>query len=166
MAETPHDCSATKLILLGCVKKKHGKGAAVKDLYSSVLWKYRRAYAVAHRNGASVPWFILSAKHGVLRPDDWIEPYDVTLNAMKRPQLERWAQQVSQELLDILRFYGLQQRVIEIHAGKNYADYGVQQHLERAGATVLRPLAHVVGQGVQYQWYQRHAKECPLAAAT
>ena len=61
------------IILVGCVKKKLGSDRVIpaKDLYISRLYECRRAYA--ERYGC--PWYILSAKYGLLDPDtkiDWI----------------------------------------------------------------------------------------------
>jgi len=39
-------------------------------------------------------WFILSAKHGLLSPDDVIEPYEKTLNRMRVTERQSWAKQV------------------------------------------------------------------------
>jgi len=38
--------------------------------------------------------FILSAKYGLLSPDDLIEPYELTLKKMKTAERRAWAQKV------------------------------------------------------------------------
>ena len=54
------------------------------------------------------------------------------------------------------KFQRWMEKTIEIHAGKPYAEYGLEKGLREAGAVVRRPLAHVVGMGVQYAWYRDH----------
>lgn len=62
-----------KITLIQCTDSKRPEPAAAKDLYDeSKLFRKMRAYAEAK----DCPWAILSAKHGLLRPDTHIEPYD------------------------------------------------------------------------------------------
>ena len=44
------------------------------------------------------PWFILSAKHGLLPPDHKIDPYDETLCTMLEPDRKKWAERVLSDL--------------------------------------------------------------------
>ena len=57
---------------MACVKSKGTRLAAAKDLYISALFRKERAYAEC----AGVPWFILSAEHGLVEPDEWLAPYE------------------------------------------------------------------------------------------
>jgi hypothetical protein len=43
-----------------------------KDLCISALFRKERAYTAR----AAVPWFILSAEHGLVAPDEWLAPYE------------------------------------------------------------------------------------------
>ena len=67
--------TTSRVVLLGCVKLKLEHRAPAKDLYVSPLWNRRRAYAEA----AGCPWLILSAKYGLLDPEQLVAPYDVAL---------------------------------------------------------------------------------------
>jgi hypothetical protein len=60
------------IVLVACVKSKETRPAAAKDLYISALFRKERAYA----DCAGVPWFILSAEHGLVAPDEWLAPYE------------------------------------------------------------------------------------------
>ncbi len=135
------------LILVGCVKSKLNYRNSAKDLYNSPLWRCRRAYA----EQAGVPWYILSAKHGLLTPKTRIAPYDSTLADLPAAQRRTWSARVVNDLTE--KVSGLQGKVIEIHAGKLYVDYGLEDGLRKAGALVRRPLAHVSGIGPQRRWY-------------
>lgn len=44
------------------------------------------------------PWFILSAKHGLLDPERMTEPYDKTLNTMGAVERREWAETVMDAL--------------------------------------------------------------------
>ena len=150
-----HDCAITDLILVGCVKGKRHQAAPARDLYTSTAWKYRRQYAELHGR----PWFILSAKHGLLHPDTRIEPYDLALAALPAPKRREWSSHVLDNL--VTKVPDLRGKSIEVHAGKDYVGYGLEDGLREAGAVVRRPLAHVVGQGRQHLWYQEHMATCP-----
>ena len=144
----------TKLILVGCVKSKCGAPSAARDLYDSPLWRCRRAYA--ERSG--VPWYILSARHGLLAPETVIAPYDLALTDLRAADRRVWSRRVLDDLA--AKAPALRGTTIEMHAGKAYADYGLKDGLHQAGAEVYRPLAHMAGIGAQCAWYAeriRHA---------
>lgn len=65
------------LVLVGCVKKKLDRPAPARDLYVSDLFEKQHSYA--ERTG--VPWFVLSAEHGLVTPDQVLAPYDLQLSA-------------------------------------------------------------------------------------
>lgn len=54
--------------------------------------------ARAYVESAGGRWFILSAKHGLLTPDDWVEPYNLTLADLRAPARRAWAQRVLHSL--------------------------------------------------------------------
>ena len=66
-----------------------------RDLYTSDWFLKASSYAVKNSNR----WFILSAKYGLLDPDDVIEPYDKTLNNMPVKARRDWAVKVLDELI-------------------------------------------------------------------
>ena len=142
--------TATDLILVGCVKSKIETDAAVraKDLYASPLWRCRREYA--ERFGGS--WYILSAKHHLLNPEEKIETYDSTMTGKKLSERSDWSDEVWEGLAG--KFPDLRGKVVEIHAGKSYAESGLEKKLREAGAIVHRPLERVRGVELQCAWYR------------
>lgn len=136
-----------QIVLVGCVKKKQGCKSLAKNLYISPLWNFRRAYA--ERLGCS--WYILSAKYGLLVPDDEIEPYDLTLNELPATRCRKWSWQVLDELA--AKESVLKGKKIEIHAGKPYVEFGLDEGLRKAGAVVHRPLKGYRF-GPQLKWYK------------
>ena len=134
-----------RVLLLGCVKGKGPRPAPARDLYTSDLFRKRRAYAVA----AGHPWFILSALHGLVAPDDVLEPYDMALAKQPAAYRVTWGQQVMEALERRLRpLTGL---TFEVHAGAPYVE-AIRGQLEAHGARVVWPL-HGLTQGQQLSWY-------------
>jgi len=77
-----------------------------RDLFLLELFRRYRAYAIADADR----WYILSAKHGLLDPDQVIAPYECTLNAMSAQELRDSATRVQPQLqksrLQISAFLG------------------------------------------------------------
>lgn len=102
------------VILVGCVKLKRQTPSLAKDLYASPLWRARRQYAEA----SGRPWLILSAKHGLLDPNERVRPYDLALGALPAPERRAWGQRVVAQLHGRLGL--LQGATFELHAGAAY----------------------------------------------
>lgn len=75
-----------RLLLLGCVKTKGPSAAPARDLYTSDLFDKRRRYAEA----SGLPWYVLSALHGLVLPHQVLEPYDMALKDQPRSYRTRW----------------------------------------------------------------------------
>ena len=137
-----------RVVLLGCVKHKLDHPAPAKSLYVSPLWLGRRAYAQASGN----PWLILSAKHGLLDPDQQIAPYDVALRELDAIARGRWGDRVIAALLE--RYGALDGITFEIHAGAAYR-HAITPALTTLGASVDAPLSRLT-MGRQLSWYRTH----------
>src|SRR5690606_16480507 len=83
-----------RIFLVSCVGRKRAQEAPAADLYTST-W-FIKARAFVERTGG--PWFILSAEHGLLRPEQIIGPYDRTLNRMSADQRQSWAALVKTQM--------------------------------------------------------------------
>jgi len=141
--------SVSDVILIGCVKKKLTTPAAAKDLYTSPLFCKGRAYA----ERADVPWFILSAEHGLVRPDEDLAPYDLQLSNTPREYRRGWGVRVVADL--VAAADGLAGKSIEVHAGSAYSD-AIRPHLIELGAFVFEPLAGLK-LGPRLAWYGAEA---------
>ena len=84
------------IALVSCVKSKAPGPCAAKDLYTSALFRYMRAYAEGHADR----WFILSAKHGLVDPESTISAYEQTLNNMSAQLRREWAERVYQQMAE------------------------------------------------------------------
>jgi len=136
----------SRLLLIGCVKGKRKGTWPARELYVSELFSRRRHYAEV----AGCSWFILSAKHGLVAPDQPIEWYDRTLSDVGADERRRWSESVLKQLDVIVG--SMDGTVIEVHAGKAYRDFGLVQGLTNRGALVAVPTAHL-GLGQQLAWY-------------
>jgi hypothetical protein len=136
------------VLLLGCVKGKESSPQKAKDLYVSDLFNKRRRYAEQR----SLPWFVLSAEHGLLRQDDWVAPYDVELKAQPASYRRAWGAWVIERLRrELGELAGVR---LEIHAGDAYAEPLIEP-ARAAGAILIRPLQGL-RQGEQLAWYLAH----------
>ena len=144
---------ANKIILVSCVSKKLSKPAPAKDLYQSSWFKKARAYAEIEGD----QWFVLSAKHGLLLPDEVIEPYDISLSKMPHVERVRWADLVGSQLsyVDLLGDFTFQSEV-QLLAGQMYRRYLIPW-LEQSGFTVTVPMKGL-GIGQQLRWLMERVK--------
>lgn len=142
----PHGASRRPpitLYLIACAAKKHDAAMPAGDIYVSDLFSKSRAYVESQ----GAPWLILSAEHGLLRPDAVIEPYNVTLNDMRAPERRAWAARVFEQMAELQLRPG--DRVIFL-AGRKYRDDLIPM-LEAQGVQVEVPMLGL-GIGHQKQW--------------
>jgi hypothetical protein len=132
--------------LVACSLRKSDRPLPARELYVSPLFRAARAYA-EWRYGPE-RWLILSARHGLVQPDQVLAPYDLSLRRLTTAERQAWGDQVAVELTD--RFPA--GTVLWFHAGGLYraAIAPVVAHRVRA------PLAGL-GIGQQLAWYRRHS---------
>lgn len=118
--------------LVACSKLKLEHPCPAVELYSrSALFKKASEYASANYGN----WYILSAKYGLIYPNDLIEPYDVSLNKMKKAEREIWAQNV----IEVIKQKIPIENTIYFHCGKLYR-HPIIEMLERDGYKTEVPL--------------------------
>jgi hypothetical protein len=100
-------------VLISCAAQKLPYKATAQDLYTSPPFKKSLHYA---RSLKPDHIFILSAKYGLLRLDQVIEPYDVTLNDMPAAEIRRWSWHVLDQLRALIDLHN--DRVIFLAGGK------------------------------------------------
>jgi len=145
------------VVLIGCVKTKQASAAPAAELYVSPLFEGRREYA--RRTG--MPWYVLSAKHGLLSPDDIIGPYDVYLGAQSRGYQQAWGEFAAAQLDE--HQPGLRGQTVEIHAGSAYVE-AVRGPLTRRGIMISVPLDSLE-LGRQLSWYRSRVRTTAARAA-
>jgi len=131
--------------LVSCVGKKADSAVRAADLYQSPWFLKARRYAEAGHDR----WWVLSALHGLVAPDEIVAPYEKTLNRLPAADRRAWASGVLHQLDDELHPAS---RVVFL-AGLRY-----REHLEAAlldrGHRVEVPMRGM-GIGHQLQWLTR-----------
>ena len=135
--------------LISCTKSKQDYECAAYEMYSTSDL-FRKAYCYALNTYDFVA--ILSAKYGLLFPDDIIKPYDLTLNTMRSQQRKEWAKTVFYQMQNRLRLEDFDK--IFFHAGKKYREHLIPK-LENIGIQCEIPLQHL-SIGKQKEWYKQH----------
>ncbi len=100
--------------LVACCKQKLAGPAPARQVYTSALFRKASGYCEARYDS----WFILSAKHGLVAPDQTIEPYDCTLPRQKRTDRRAWGLRVVEQIKE----RGLERATFFFHAGRAYAE--------------------------------------------
>lgn len=129
--------SRKRIGLVGCVKSKMGHAAQARYLYTSPLFTGRRRWV----EQSCECWFVLSAKYGLVAPEQVLEPYDQTLTRMSRAERRTWAGAAVAALRNQL--HDLRTCTFEIHAGAAYFDFGLRDGLVADGAAVEIPSQHL-----------------------
>jgi hypothetical protein len=128
--------------LVSCVSLKRAEPARAKDLYISPWFHLARAYIEA----TGCPWFILSAKYGMVAPDQMIAPYQQTLNSMSASERREWATRVRTQMAQELP---IASRIV-VFAGLRYRENLIDYLWQRA--PVIEIPMEGLGIGKQLQW--------------
>jgi hypothetical protein len=99
--------------IVACSKSKLPHAAAAADLYQGELFRLSKAEVIA----TCADWCILSAKYGVVLPDQVIEPYEQALRGMTVSARVEWALQVD---ADLARLFGREDVLYVVYAGVSY----------------------------------------------
>lgn len=125
-----YDTGIRRVVIAQCTASKRTEPAAARDLYDeSAYFRRQREYAEARGD----TWFIQSAKHGLLDPDETVAPYNKHAKNVDDP--DEWAEQIAAELASTTPT----DAVVEILGGKAYAD-PLTPALEARGFDVVEPL--------------------------
>ena len=137
-----------RLYLVSCVGKKGNRPVPAKDLYRSTWFKLARAWV--EREAA--PWFILSAKHGLVDPDAVIAPYDETLNKMPVAARRDWSERVKSQVVKSIPNGG----EIVIFAGRRYREF-IEKPLRTHFTSVVVPMEGL-RIGEQLRWLKNGSR--------
>lgn len=130
------------LFLVSCVKTKGSSPAKAKDLYASAWFTNARARV----EGTGCAWRILSARYGLVDPEEEISPYEQALNNMGVAVRRNWAEQVLKDLTPCLE--GID--TVVFFAGKKYREHLCPALLSR-NLQVHVPMARLPW-GEQLSW--------------
>lgn len=128
--------------LISCVSKKRATPAQVRDLYISDWFLKARDYVESTR----CPWFILSAEHGLVAPNQILAPYERTLNAMRKPERQAWTMRVKAQMENSLAAADH----IVVLAGVRYREF-LMDDLRQRAKTVEVPMEGLsIGRQLHY----------------
>lgn len=134
----------SSICLVSCVSKKRPHPSPARDLYVSQWFVAAREYAERHTDH----WFILSAEHGLLDPEEITGPYEKTLNHMPIDERRAWALRVQRQMAIALPDADR----CTVLAGSRYREF-LLRYLERR-YTVNVPMQGLTI-GRQLQWLGR-----------
>ncbi len=134
------------IYLVSCVSKKRTSATAAQDLYTSDWFNKARKYV----EGTGCPWWILSAKLGLVAPSEVIAPYDETLNKASAQARRDWARSVLVHLRPLLE----RGDTAVFFAGQKYREHLVGP-LEEMGVKVAVPMEGLKI-GEQLSWLAKH----------
>ena len=132
---------------VGCVKEKADHLLPAQDLYLSSLFLGRRNFV----ERTCTEWWILSALHGLVDPNEMLAPYDLALKDLGRAERRAWSSRVLADI-DVSIKVGPGD-VVEMHAGAEYRDFGLADGLERRGCRIENP-TQGLGIGRQLKFYK------------
>ena len=121
-----------RVVLVGSSGQVAGSPRPARELFESDGFARAREHAV----GSGRPWFVLSAKHGLLDPDDVVGPFDVLFGDQPAGYRAAWAEWVVVQLADRVRLPGT---TVEVHGGVDFAQ-ALRAPLARRGARTEIPL--------------------------
>jgi hypothetical protein len=121
----------TTVALVSCGKRKRSATSPARDLYTSPTFRLSRSWAET----CADRWFVLSAKHGLVHPGSYLDPYDLSLSSLPAIEITKWYDQVASALLEILE----QDDVVVLLTGSLYGD-GVRARIGSERRMVLDPL--------------------------
>lgn len=128
-------------VLVSCSKTKADERCAAYRMYQSVY--FEKMWTTANLIG--IP-YIISGKHGLLFPDDRIDPYEKNLNDASKQERMEWAEEVIADLPD-------QFENIVLLAPKKYR-YPLEEAIEISDNEydIYCPFESHSGNGKQMEW--------------
>lgn len=140
----------SKIVLISCVSKKKNIRCKAEELYISPLFIKSLKYA-KQLNPDNI--YILSAKYGLVRNDEFLEPYNLTLNNFSKDERIEWSNKVIEKLKSVT---SIDSDNFIILAGNNYYEYLINKlkHYEL-------PLDGL-GIGKRLKWLDEHINKYGL----
>jgi hypothetical protein len=129
------------------VSLKKSEQALAMDLYISPWFRFARVLIEA----TGCPWFILSAKYGLVAPDEMLAPYEQTLITMSVMERRKWASRVQAQMDEKMP---PSERIV-IFAGQRYREF-LTDYLKWRFPVVEVPMERLTI-GKQLQWLRLQA---------
>ena len=117
-----------RVVLIGSSGATASTPLPAARLFESAGFVRAREYAASSGH----PWFVVTAKHGLLDPDDVVAPFDVQLGDQSMGYRNAWGEWVVAQLGDRLL---LEHVTVEVHGGVDFAQ-PLRGPLTRRGAAM------------------------------
>jgi len=128
--------------LVQCGAQKKATAAPAKDLYISSLFKKSKSFVESKCD----KWFILSAKYGLLLPEQVVEPYNETLKSYSVKERAIWAESIFE---DISKHINSGDKIIFL-AGNYYRQFLIPK-LQAMGIQIEVPMKGLrIGEQLHY----------------
>lgn len=147
-----------RVLLISCGKTKQARPAPARDLYTSA--RFRKALTYAERS--AIPWFIVSAEHGLVRPDEWLAPYERYLPDTPASYRRAWGEWVVARLELLMGDLG--RLAVEAHLSADYVA-PIAPLLDARGSRLSTPLRGL-RTGEWLAWYDAHEPPAPSQVIT
>lgn len=146
-----------RVVLISCGSSKQSRPMPAKDLYIGPLFRSASRYAQA----VGCRWYIVSALHGLVSPQQVLRPYDAFIRNMSPRRRLALGCRVVNELA--LR-EPARTTTVELHLGKAYRD-ALNPWLVRQGFSVSDPLSELPDKrvGFRLQWYAEQIRKLSSA---
>jgi len=156
MSEIDPHSTVSRRVLIGCGSAKREETSAARDLYTSDFFRKRERYGAEFGHD----FYIISAKHHVLDPDESIAPYDRTITELDGEAVTEWAEETASQIRS-LDWEGID--IVDVLLGLDYLQ-PLKEHgaFTRIPATPTFPFQEHAGNGEQKQWM----KQCLTGAAS
>lgn len=134
------------IALIGCGKRKAAAACPASEMYTGSYFKAVASF-VKKRFPAH---YILSAKYGLLKPSQLIQPYDLTLNKFSRGGKEAWAARVHAQMLTAFP----EDAALVFFCGQNY----YQSLIPLLPFPSRTPFKGLGGMGKQLRWMKEQTR--------
>lgn len=151
-----------RIALVSCGASKLDHPAPARQLYTSNLFRLSAKYADRFFDA----WYILSAAHGIVRPDDELRPYDRSLRDLRMNEREGWGGRAASHLVHLERGIRASRRPGSARLqGERFGSYDATTSITLLGGSVYadamawhveceQPLAGL-SIGKRMQWLKR-----------
>lgn len=143
----------TTYALVGCGADKADKPMPARDLYTSSYFEKKRRIAEILTEESGGKWWVLSAKHHVVQPDEVIEPYERPMSELTEDQTAAWAAEVKVQL-SMAPWLDDEESTLLVLAGQDYLN-PIREWLESHGCELDLPFEDTSGQGEQNRLLKR-----------
>jgi hypothetical protein len=135
-----------RVYLVSCVSKKTTTAAPSRAFYVSPWFLAVRQYVEVTGD----PWYVLSAKYGLVSPMQVLAPYDETLNNMRIAERRAWASRVTAQTDQLMPSV----RTVVVFAGLRYREFLMDYFKRRWRVEVPMEGLRI---GKQLQWLKNQS---------